>query len=1223
MALKPGQEKCVNTLVGPLAVSAGAGSGKTFTLTRRIVRALATGSVDGIDRVLAITFTTKAAAELKSRIKGALRAEGMIDQALQVDAAWISTIHGMCARILRAHALELSINPAFVVLDESDARPLLDAALQDVLSSESDFVSPEGLDALFGEYAARSHGSRNGGSVEDMVRTLVQAAAANLGGMEAVVLPRALDADVVVRRMMVAAEALCSAAALQKACTSRDALVDQTNEALVKCEEALAANLADTDVLALLNTFPVPGKKFGTPEFKHMALDTAEEYKECMAEVRFGQAVALLEDLKRVATLVLESYQARKRALGGLDNNDLLIEASRALAEHPSIAAYYADQFQMVMVDEFQDTDQLQIDMIKRMAGKACERLCTVGDAQQSIYRFRGADVAVYHRHVADVKRTNPDGLILLPDNFRSHADVLSFVDRVFEQPQVFGSSFMSLAPSREERDEPSFKGAGSRIDVQLITKPFRGVSADEACLAAAQGIAERFAALREAGHRAGEMVVLLGSTTRADVYADALRKKEFACVVVKGSIFNRAPEVRLMVCLAQAIANPLDSLALFEVLSSELFSLSADDFLVLGSFFDEEARAWRRRPLLAGLRAAAKESEHLSVQLAAAVHVVDAMCRATGRRPVARIMEDVVRDSGLLTRLESEGAEGQARAANILKAIRIMAEIERDAGVGVANAAQRFAARIEVAKEAPGALSARGGDFVRIMTVHASKGLEFPIVAVAELRQGDASSNKLLVESLGGHVYASLDLGNTVANAKDSTLLAKAAKTTFGMDELGIDDLAQAVVNAPSAGALRAALCAHEVENEAQEARRLLYVALTRAKEALVVSMIGTRTKNDPSGASSGMNADIQSALCGAGGLFPEGKATFDFGGTRPATFERIDLVAAEEAAESGEDAGDGALAPEAVAADEALAHDTDARDNVVDYVDLFEPYATPAYREGVYSPVREGVFSYSSIAPANVADEAERGDSDKIDVTEAYDALAGSASLCASEDQSAFGFTDEDESAWDAIRASLSGEADATDLGTAFHRLAQLAVLNRASGGVLQRPSDARVEALCRSCGLGPSQRTRLDVALSRWFSSEPAVRAALFPCVRAEVPFFQALDDGGHTVFLEGEIDLLATDDAARSALIVDYKTGGRPDEDEAHLYQKHLLQATCYAHAVLEQGYTTVEATFVRVEQQDSARTNEPQCVHYVFTSDDKSHLAETIVRAYRKKGHACR
>ena len=190
MGLTDGQKLCVNTLDVPVVVAAGAGSGKTFTLTKRIVNALEleTGGVSDIGEVCAITFTKKAAAELKSRIKGELRACGRADQALKVDEAWVSTIHGMCARILRAHALELGIDPSFEVaegprVDEYRARAV-DAVMQNArLHDDSGRV-----DALFAEYRPRSTGGF-GSSVESMLTTLVGLAQMQSGGVDALVLP--------------------------------------------------------------------------------------------------------------------------------------------------------------------------------------------------------------------------------------------------------------------------------------------------------------------------------------------------------------------------------------------------------------------------------------------------------------------------------------------------------------------------------------------------------------------------------------------------------------------------------------------------------------------------------------------------------------------------------------------------------------------------------------------------------------------------------------------------------------------------------------------------------------------------------------------------------------------------------------------------------------------------------------------------------------------------
>ena len=160
---KPGQLACVTTLDAPVAVSAGAGSGKTFTLTQRIAWALMKGSakdggsyLDSIDEVLAITFTDKAAGEIKARVKGVLRAEGMASEALKVDAAWISTIHGMCSRILHSHAVQLGLDPSFGVIDEAQAERLMDEAVEEALSGTNEFVEPSGTDALFKEYKARA-----------------------------------------------------------------------------------------------------------------------------------------------------------------------------------------------------------------------------------------------------------------------------------------------------------------------------------------------------------------------------------------------------------------------------------------------------------------------------------------------------------------------------------------------------------------------------------------------------------------------------------------------------------------------------------------------------------------------------------------------------------------------------------------------------------------------------------------------------------------------------------------------------------------------------------------------------------------------------------------------------------------------------------------------------------------------------------------------------------
>ena len=1212
MALTIGQEKCVNTLDKPLAVSAGAGSGKTFTLTRRIVHALESGYLTDIDQVLAITFTSKAAGEIKSRVKGALRAGGMTEQALKTDEAWISTIHGMCSRILRAHALELGLDPAFKVADEATARTLLDASLEEVLGGRDDLVtvaegvSPERLDALFASFDVHSAGPRTA-SVEGMVRQLVEAASAHPDGIASVVAPPEAPSPIKLLAQLVdVADTAYALADGVKSGSTRDKFLAATQDALEGARELIghgSDGLTYRRALSAMNGFPVPGRNFGknTP-YGEQAVELAEQYCAIAAQARCGLVQEQLATLIDVAKSVADAFARRKREAGLLDNNDLLSFASRAFRDHPAIQAAYADRFKLVMVDEFQDTDQLQVDMIKRMAGEGFSRMCTVGDAQQSIYRFRGADVSVYRRHLGDVRRRNPEGIIELPDNFRSHGDVLALCDRIFEQPQVFGAEFMSLAPARTESEvEHPFLPDGPRVQVQVTVAPSRGVASSDAAAIAARRVAKAFSEFAAAGHRPGDMVVLLGGMGRANVYAEALRAENLPCVVAGGSIFNRAPEVALMVRLAQAIANPKWTSALFEVLSSELFALSADDLLELSTGMDEERGIPRRRAFDQGFRHIERKVASgcaVSPALAACASLMRRASEQVGNVALADIMQGIVADSGWLARLEAAGPEGLARAGNVYKAIRMARDIEAAGGMGPAGVAEELALRVGLAKEAPGALSAESGDFVRIMTVHASKGLEFPIVAVAELRDDAARSQALECCSIEGRTYVSLDGGHVLERLKEkaSSLVAKSGSYQ-PFCEFDDEELAAMVSRSQLPADRRAAIKLHEERGEAAESRRLLYVALTRAKEALVVSMRGKSSKVDATGLSKSCWGDVQSALVGECCVFEPGVSMFDFGGQRPARVDCVHLTPADVEELLGGAAGvaDGAALQADGGSDVGEAAPggcpADGKPGMI-ALPVVRPYEPE--RGKPYEGARAGAFSYSSIA----------------------------------EDGDGFADFSVEDAADDAASASLGArDADAaTSLGTAFHRLAQLAALAWQSGCALERPDAARQRALERSCGLSAEQRDRLDAALERWFASDIASRMGACESVSPEAPFLVRVGGPCDAAYLEGEIDLLGCvapagtrEQPAGSALVVDYKTGGSPAETAEQLHEKHLLQATCYAYAVLLEGYAQVECVFVRVEQDRSDAPGQPQTVSYRFDAADVDEMGRALAQAYHGHG----
>lgn len=1214
----PGQRESVQHVDGPLLVCAGAGSGKTFTLTQRIAYALLpeSGSVPkSIDEVLAITFTEKAAAEIKARVKRTLRAEGMYEEALKVDGAWISTIHGMCARILRTHALELGLDPAFGIVGDVERADLIAASINEALGADNDIIERGSYGALFDEFAARSAGFA-ASSVTSMLQMLLDKAAGLRDGLDAVQLgPEPPTATALARELLLAYEEVMGALEQGGKSPAAEKARVQASDAL----EALSAFIAEgphanlREFAAVVEGCAFLGRNFGTTEVKEQVASYQEVHAHVCRSLALGLAWPRMAELLTLARKVADLYESKKRALCKLDNDDLLLKTLAAFEEHPKVAACYADRFKLVMVDEFQDTSQLQIDLVSHLAGLHLERLCTVGDSQQSIYRFRGADVNVYEAHKRTM-RSNAVGALYveLSKNFRSHADVLSFVDRVFEQPQVFGENFMSLEPHTGRAS--TYRGDGPRIDLVLAERPSErntGVVAKDVKAACARAIAERFAALRECGHAPGDMVVLLGKMSYAETYAQALRDEGFECAVTGGSLFASAPEVRVVARFVEALANPANTAALFEVLTSDMVRLSADDLLELATEQDSETGELRRRDLDKGFARLAERVEDLPPRLAHAVKLFTRAQHDVRTRPLSYVVRDAVVRSGWMVRLEKQGAAGLACAANVLKALRLIEELENERGLGLASVARAFTAELAAGmKEAPGALSGASGNVVKIMTIHASKGLEFPIVAVADFASSTSKSSKLIVETCGTGAYVSLEAGDSL---KTFPNVEKRSKVTGFEDKEDPDLVAarQVLEGAPvqngwgkpvcTQDAYRTILRERAAAEELAEERRKLYVGLTRASEALVVAMDAKAPAAGKPFAYSDLVDDIRSALCGTND-FPGGETFLEYGGTAPAYFERIAVQAVNDPCAELDVQEEGRLCGPDVQEDEPLCCSDEWRELfVVPRMTGWDPLPRHPWRE-----VSGDTFSYSSIAPAYtpaLADVGVAGGEVGVTETVSLDLVSSEPPALPTEGG------EEQDSTADADKA--------TALGTAFHRVAQFAI----EVGLL--PDSARMGAIANTFDLSSTQRARLTSACERWFGSATWAEVQTWELRRAEVPFAVSLDGG----LLEGEIDFLCTHDAKPSgaALVIDYKTGGTASETPAQLQNKHLLQAQCYAYALLSQGFGEVELRFVRVEHlgpsHDAATTpedsfGEPQIVSYHFAQTDLGNLRGVIVEARR-------
>ncbi|MGI6046202.1 MAG: UvrD-helicase domain-containing protein, partial [Eggerthellaceae bacterium] len=979
MPLTRGQKRCVETLDKAIAVAAGAGSGKTHTLTQRIVHAFNTGYVDDISQVMAITFTRKAAFELKSRIKGALRSQGRIEQALKVDNAWITTIHGACARILRAHALELQIDPSFQILEESAERDLRAEAIEEVLAEAAASGTETAL--VFAEFRVQKQGEFDSTNVQDMLTTLMHIISSHPGGLQDLLLPpKGPTPQDCLRALMEEAEEFMPLASSAKSTSkSKDEWIEDTNEALQMAQEALVAGelegrVGSSKALVLMDEFPVPPANFGPKDFRKEAKNHKKRYEELGQTARLAWAEPVFSELMSLAEKAAGRYQELKAADGWLDNDDLLVLASRALDTHPAIAREYSNAFRLVMVDEFQDTSQMQVDMVKRLSGSASERLCTVGDAQQSIYRFRGADVQVYRRHVKSLEAQDASSIMRLADNFRSHADILTFLDAVFSQASMFGSDFMSLRHGRDESlvTHP-YKGE-ARIKINLVTRKSRGGSlrVDQRRAEAAL-IAKDFARLRSLGHDAGEMVLLLGTMGNAEIYAQALRNEGFSCVVAQGSVFNKTTESANVLSLARTLVNPLDEPELFATLTSAIFCLPADDLVKLCSKQVEGAKAQdsETSPAVTKVKfgraflALMNEYEahpEISPRLRRAAEVMQRACADIGKRPLSTLLMDVMVESGYLSRLEKEGAQGQAAAANTYKAIRFIAEIEKNTDLGPAGVVERFSGDLAVMKEAPGALSAAEDGFVRIMSIHSSKGLEFPIVAIAEMREGKPSTSKLLSSQIKDKTYLSLDAGRSLDPFKEKSILSplSARKLRDVISEKELDE-SEAVEDylskAQTPLAWRLGIAVNEFLGEYEEAKRLLYVAITRAREAVILSIPVTLKKDSGASTSELMHA-VQTAVCEADDFFSKPLYTIGRNDSCLVATETLHL----DAASVDEDD----VSEDTQAIDENDIEPAESEDEQMFFLATDQDGLSSSDELYAYKPLRRDVFSYSSIADA-----------------------------------------------------------------------------------------------------------------------------------------------------------------------------------------------------------------------------------------------------------------
>ncbi len=806
------QRAAIEATAAEVMVEAGAGTGKTGVMVDRYCRLVCDRGVSP-DSVLAFTFTDKAAAELRQRIRAEIerRAEAGSERARELlprlGSAWVTTIHGFCNRLLSAHPVAVGIDPRFRVLD----------------APETERAAGEGFDEALEAFLAG--GDRNRENT---------AAAFDIGGLRAMV----IGAHAELRSRGAAEPRLPEPPEPDVRGALRDA-ASATTEALPELKPGSANHGLLVRALGLFEGAD------GLPSLDEIAsLRTGSKaqpiaaYKEAIEKALSSVAEAGEGGLayRHVAEL-LELFSARfavaKERRAGIDFEDLQLLAARLLERTETGAAYRA-RFSHLLVDEFQDTNRLQLRLIEALRGPKCQ-LMVVGDELQSIYGFRHADLDVFRQRREAIEASPSGETIPLSGNFRSRPEVIGAVNAIGERllsgytPLRVGTPPQSEPPGEGPAVEMLLTGREGWDEGEIELDPVTDARTPANQLAEARFLAARLRELADQGVERGAMVVLLRAFTRLDAHEDSLERAGLRPYVVGGRGYWSQQQVADVCALLATIANPLDDQALLGTLASPACSVTPDTLWLLRAAAGRGRQLWPTIEQATGLGESEEvDSERLGQIPAEELHLLvrfaetlSGLRRRAASLSLAGLIDAAVTETGYDLAVLMRPA-GEMRFANVRKLMRLAADFENAEGRDLRGLLDFLAARADADADAQAATAVEGHDGVRIMTIHSAKGLEFDVVAIPHLSRGLLPSTRTPL----------LTLGREQESPRVGMQLRR-------LGARGINLYAQRE------------LCEEAQKREAEEELRLFHVGATRARQRLLLS--GVISPSPPSRESHG----------------------------------------------------------------------------------------------------------------------------------------------------------------------------------------------------------------------------------------------------------------------------------------------------------------------------------------------------------------------------------
>lgn len=805
----PEQALAINTIKSNVSLLAGAGSGKTYVLMKRFVQILRADLSVNPTNIVAITFTRKAADEIKGRVRQAVsecveQAQNDLerlrwqDHLQKVESAPISTIHSLCSRILRDNPVETQLDPEFTILEDFEAQDFFKETLQQYLRKNiKENAAMRRLVQTYGVNSFVNQVTALGDKLSELVREDNLAEPYLKAKEELPALQQKLFAAL--REVIEAREALGAKTKGRQTLTEAAGLLDEMQKQLLAPEP-------DCSLLDASGVVKVSGKALAAE------LTNLKNLRQELNNVLLNaKGCDLVQDWLAVLQEFYACLSARKQENNVLFNDDLDLLAIEHLQKNEALRQKYQERYKYIMVDEFQDTNERQRQLIYLLCGNKLDgknNLFIVGDVKQSIYRFRHADVSVFNKVKEDIAQ-NAGQNLGMKTNFRSTQSIVESCNTAFCQLMDLPEEEICL-----EHHEGANTGGAK---VCLLQVPYKSKDDDlgakedkwqKEAEAIAAYLQQELPNVEPQLRPGASKAILLRAMTHCEILRQTLQGYGINCVVVKGKGFYEQQEVLDILNLLAALHNRYASLELAGALRSNYFGL--DDATLTQLFWQTD----KDKPLWDVLQAVGSGELQLNLQPEQQALAMHAAERLRSLRQAAALMAlpelfaqlwDELKPEFVLSQQEN----GPSKLANVKKLRRLAQQYCQTKQASLAEWLQNVKDLRASSSKEPAA-TVQADDALQIMTIHNSKGLEFDLVILPQLDKsvkGDTASIKYLPGKEG----------------EQGLLGIKVPDKEMQLQNSGVYELAKA----------------RDSELEEAESRRLLYVAMTRAQKQLL--MVGT----------------------------------------------------------------------------------------------------------------------------------------------------------------------------------------------------------------------------------------------------------------------------------------------------------------------------------------------------------------------------------------------